>query len=364
MKRYLSHSLFLLALLLLVCSCQEPSLPKQTDSTRLSATEKIVETPAFSVKQGAPSPRVFHQMSYDSARQLIVMFGGQSGLFSTVEDEFPQASWLNDTWTLNGDIWQPVNTPTSPDFAEGYGMAFDANRNVTVLIGPSKESGENNRFAKMWEFDGSVWQTATENEEIPAQSHPLLAFDPHQKDLFLFSGFQLSDIWQYDGQSWSRFPSEVPPLMRGSPIAKVVYFEQLEAFVFTNLTGETEQFTPLQEDRWSFLPSRDESNGERFGFDMVYDTQRGVIVLFGGQGQARPAEDLPVEAMQTLNDTWEFDGKIWCEVSPRQVPPARYGHAMAYDEARGVVILFGGIANDGTYLNDTWEYDGLTWTEK
>ncbi|MCC6605664.1 MAG: hypothetical protein IT327_20825 [Anaerolineae bacterium] len=303
-------------------------------------------------------------MTYDSARQVIVMFGGQSGMLTTAEDEFPQTNWLNDTWTFNGDAWQQVNTPISPDSAEGYGMAFDANRNVTVLIGPSQESGETNRLAKMWEFNGSAWQTATEIEEIPAQSYPLLAFDPHQKDLFLFSGFQLSDIWQYDGQSWARSASQVPPLMRGSPIAKVVYFEQMEAFVFTNLTGETAQFTPLQEVRWSLLPSRDESNGDRFGFDMVYDAQRGVIVLFGGQGPARPTEDLPVEVNQTLNDLWEFDGEIWYEVSPRQVPPARYGHAMVYDEARNVVVLFGGIGADGTYLNDTWEYDGVTWVQE
>ncbi len=292
------------------------------------------------------------------------MFGGQSGVLTTAEDEFPQASWLNDTWTFNGDVWQQVNASISLDSSGGYDIAFDANRNVTVLIGRSQESEGNNRFAKMWEFDESGWHKATVNEEIPAQLFPLLVIDPHQKDLFLFSGFQLSEIWQYDGQAWSHSPSQVPPLMRGSLIAKVVYFEQLEAFVFTNLTGGTEKFTPFQEERWSFLPSREENNGGRFWFDMVYDTARGVIVLFGGQRQARPAGSLQLEVIQTLNDTWEFDGEVWYEVSPRQVPPARYGHAMAYDEARGVVVLFGGIAADGTYLNDTWEYNGLTWTQK
>ncbi len=303
-------------------------------------------------------------MTYDSARQLIVMFGGQSGMLTTAEDEFPQANWLNDTWTFNGDVWQKVDASISLHSSSGYDIAFDANRNVTVLIGYSQESEGNNRFAKTWEFDGAVWQTATMNEEIPAQLFPLLAIDPHQKGLFLFSGLQLSDIWQYDGQAWLLFPSQVPPLMRSSLNAKVVYFEQLEAFVFTNLEGGTEKFTPFQEELWSFLPSREENNGARYFFDMVYDTARGVIVLFGGQRQARPAGSLQLEVIQTLNDTWEFDGEVWYEVSPRHVPPARYGHAMVYDEARGVVVLFGGIAADGTYLNDTWEYDGVTWMQK
>lgn len=342
MIRYSTVNLFLLLILLLVTSCQSPAVIDERDT---------------------PTPRAFHQMTYDSARQLIVMFGGQSGMLTTAEDEFPQANWLNDTWTFKGDVWQQVNASISLRSSSGYDIAFDANRNVTVLIGVSQESEGNNRFA-MWEFDGSGWHIAAMNEEIPAQLFPLLAIDPHQKDLFLFSGFQLSDIWQYDGQSWSLSPSHVPPLMRGSPIAQVVYFEQIEAFVFTNLTGETEKFAPFQEEHWSFLPSREENIGSRFGFDMVYDTARGVIVLFGGQRQARPAGSLQLEVIQTLNDTWEFDGEVWYEVSPRQVPRARYGHAMVYDEVRGVVVLFGGIAADGTYLNDTWEYDGVTWTQK
>jgi hypothetical protein len=35
---------------------------------------------------------------------------------------------------------------------------------------------------------------------------------------------------------------------------------------------------------------------------------------------------------------------------------------MAYDAARGEVVLFGGW--DGTLLGDTWTWDGTTWTEE
>src|ERR1041384_4804856 len=40
----------------------------------------------------------------------------------------------------------------------------------------------------------------------------------------------------------------------------------------------------------------------------------------------------------------------------------RYGHAMAYDSARGVTVLFGGFAGD--YLSDTWEWNGTVWTRR
>jgi hypothetical protein len=41
---------------------------------------------------------------------------------------------------------------------------------------------------------------------------------------------------------------------------------------------------------------------------------------------------------------------------------ARAGHAMAYDAARGQVVLFGGW--DRSYSNDTWVWDGTNWVQK
>jgi hypothetical protein len=84
---------------------------------------------------------------------------------------------------------------------------------------------------------------------------------------------------------------------------------------------------------------------------MVYDIDRGITVLFGGEKP--PGRD----------GMWEYDGEKWYQPSVAALPPVRLYHAMIYDEARGIVVLFGGFA-DGTYLNDTWEYDGLTWTQK
>ena len=62
---------------------------------------------------------------------------------------------------------------------------------------------------------------------------------------------------------------------------------------------------------------------------MAYDSARGVVVLFGGQHDVRKG------------DTWEWDGAVWT-LRATTGPSPRYGHAMAYDSARGVVVLFGG----------------------
>ena len=87
---------------------------------------------------------------------------------------------------------------------------------------------------------------------------------------------------------------------------------------------------------------------------MAYDSVHGQTVLFGG------FNDDPVTV---TNTTWVSDGTRWTELFPKNSPPARYGHAMAYDAARGQVVLFGG--NDlNRSLNDTWTWDGADWTRQ
>jgi hypothetical protein len=84
---------------------------------------------------------------------------------------------------------------------------------------------------------------------------------------------------------------------------------------------------------------------------MAYDTARGVVVLFGGYN-----------ATTSLDDTWEWDGKYWAQRFPADKPPMRLCHAMAYDSTRGVVVMFGG--KDTLHKNDTWEWDGVNWMQR
>ena len=77
---------------------------------------------------------------------------------------------------------------------------------------------------------------------------------------------------------------------------------------------------------------------------MAFDESRGVVVLFGGNDGGGP-----------LQDTWEWDGLAWSlrDVTPK--PEARAGHALVYDSARQRVVLMG----DGP----SWEWDGTTWRD-
>ncbi len=87
---------------------------------------------------------------------------------------------------------------------------------------------------------------------------------------------------------------------------------------------------------------------------MAYDSERGVIVLFGGN-----AKD-PLD--NYMGDTWEWEGNSWTEKLPLLSPSARAMHAMAYDAANGVVVLFGGW-DGGGFLDDTWLWNGTQWSQ-
>jgi hypothetical protein len=51
---------------------------------------------------------------------------------------------------------------------------------------------------------------------------------------------------------------------------------------------------------------------------------------------------------------WSFDGTHWTQV--QDIGPApRSAHAVTFDSTRGAVVLFGG--DGGTLLGDTWEHN-------
>lgn len=114
----------------------------------------------------------------------------------------------------------------------------------------------------------------------------------------------------------------------------------------------------------------------RFHHSMVYDSRRGVTVLFGGQTN--------FSGIFPFNDLWEWDGARWTMRVPNSVsngwtqmpqrgwvptfrdqPVRRSRFGMAYDSRRGRVVMFGGLglAPDQSVANlrDLWEWDGARW---
>jgi hypothetical protein len=103
----------------------------------------------------------------------------------------------------------------------------------------------------------------------------------------------------------------------------------------------------LKNGAWRRLrPTKSPSN--RAYAAMAFDAVRQQIVLFGGHG--------PGGGVDVPNDTWVWDGADWTLKNPTTKPNGRFRPGMAFDEARGVAVMFGG---SGT--TETWEWDGADW---
>ena len=91
---------------------------------------------------------------------------------------------------------------------------------------------------------------------------------------------------------------------------------------------------------------------------MTYDPIRKVIVMFGGWRPGSPAV--------TSHELWEWDGSVWTQRTSAHAPPARFAHGQAFDESRGVLVIFGGRTDVTTpnFLDDIWEWDGSDWTQR
>ena len=89
----------------------------------------------------------------------------------------------------------------------------------------------------------------------------------------------------------------------------------------------------------------------RASHSMVFDEARGVVLLFGGVGNG-PSPN---------NQLWEWNAGSWRLLS-ESGPEPRLDAVMVYDAGRQKVVLFGG-QNFPALYGDTWEWDGTQWSK-
>ncbi len=97
------------------------------------------------------------------------------------------------------------------------------------------------------------------------------------------------------------------------------------------------------------VDSDDAVPSPRSGFALAFDQVRSELVLFGGSDSSNVR----------LNDTWIWDGTTW-NTEAAEGPPARSDAFVAYDAARGETVVFGGLTDDGL-SGDTWTWNGNRW---
>ncbi len=198
-----------------------------------------------------------------------------------------------------------------------------------------------------------VWSPAPTPVAPPIRGNYAMAGHPGLGIGVLFGGADangwLADTWIWDGSQWSQTAS-VGPTPRGSH-AMAANDQTVFLFGGSNGTGKLGDLWEFRAGVWQpAQPAPGPAARELSA--MAWDERRGELVLFGGR----------FGGSLVGNDTWTWKAGTWTRHSTGPLPAAREDHAMAYDPVRRRVVMFGGDSN-GLTLQDTWEWDGVQWTQ-
>jgi hypothetical protein len=305
----------------------------------------------------SPAARGGHALAYDASSGKVLLFGG-----------------YRDTWEWDGR-WTRRRPAVSPPARTQHAMSWDPARGGVLLFGGFAAAGGATDDVWEWSSAAGTW---TEHQPsprpLPRFDH-VMATDTQRGRVQLFGGFAIppgpdggfssgprNDLWEWDGATlaWTqRTPAggPTPPAVRQAAMA----YDAGRARLL--LLGGIGDMGPLTApDLWEWdavartwqVRSTTGMPGVRVGLGVAWDGARGRLVLFGG-------EVLPGLPAASAAGTWELDTTTtsWSMQAPATSPPGRHHAPLAYHGGRDAVLVFGGTASaDGTALGDTWLYTG------
>ena len=320
-----------------------------------AANEAAIWTQACVSPCTAPTPRAFAPMAYDASTKRVVLFGG-------LAEEF-----VTDTWTWDGASWTKHSPLTSPRTGAYAAIAYDEAARRVVLF---------NVWGETWLWDGTAktWTQQTTAISPSPRYFASMAYDRSSRRIVLFGGWdprtgaRHNDTWTWDGatSAWTKQnPIVAPPKRERAMMATDPATGGVVLFGGAELGGG-----PIRNDTWTWNGTTKTwteehppvSPPKRWSAAMANDDAGGRIVLFGGEDVLGPT------CCAVLGDAWAWDGRLkaWTPVSSVG-PQPRTSASMAYDGARRLVVLFGGLGaplpctqyplcTETNWLGDTWLY--------
>jgi hypothetical protein len=254
-------------------------------------------------------------------------------------------------------VWSEQRLESSPPPRGQASMVYDPSGLVIVFGGNSGTSELNDTW-----FLASIsnfWQQGCTYACTPPGPRDLAAsaYDSAHNAMVLFGGVTsvgvpISETWLFDGSTWTHKIVTGPSARFAAAMAFDSGRGRAILYGGTNATvpgGANGETWDWDGTVWAIHYVS--GPGPRFRHAMAYDAARGKIVLYGGTYNG------------TLGDTWEWDGQFWTQVCTSApcsttTPGPREGHSLAYDSYRQRTVLFGSDANDTA---QTWEWDGTRW---
>ena len=204
--------------------------------------------------------------------------------------------------------------------------------------------------------------------QAPGVNHAVGYYDPTLRRAVLVSGAaqptaaDRDRVWSWSGARWDLVTDSGPPA-RGN--AGAAYDEKRR---FAVVTGGAQRAASGS----GFESIADTWEGHRAGWrhiagteiaprdhnSLVFDEARGTVVMFGGMLGDRSAA--------WPSDTWELTANGWARIAT-EGPVGRGRTALAYDSKRNQVVLFGGVGAPAgpngpqPFFSDTWVWERGSW---
>jgi hypothetical protein len=312
-------------------------------------------------------------MAYDAAvGQAILVAPDPSGTASaTVE-----------TYAYSQGAWLPVATASAPSSREYESLAYDATIGRLVLFGGVDATGA--FLNDTWEYSSAGWTnvTAFSSHAPTPRAGAHLAGDTSGGYDLLFGGYgaqagllgsdaNLTDTWEFKGGNWSEVATSSTPPVEGS----MAYDDALGEVVAYGgsgaLLGCSSATYAFASGGWTDISGSIKGAPAALGISsMTYDPATGGLLLFGGVcGVGIAGIGLGLTLSNTL---YELKNGSWTTLSVGgTVPSPRYASNLAFDNASGTLLLFGGadavVSLGGllttALLDETYGFAAGSWSE-
>ncbi|MFA5772809.1 MAG: kelch repeat-containing protein [Thermoplasmata archaeon] len=269
-------------------------------------------TPAGS----SPSARYHHSAVYDSANDILIIFGGTDN-----------TQFFGDVWTLSnatGLTGTPTWTQLSPSGTplqarEGHTVVYDESNNRMTIFGGANNGVSLNDVWVLSNANGKggtpTWAQLSPTGTPPSGRYEHTSvYNPVQNRMIVFGG-------------------------SGTPTVNDVW-------VLSNANGIGG--TPV----WTQLSPLGTPPSARFFHSAIYDYTNDKMTIFGGNNGINALNDLWI--LSSASDVSGTGTSTWAQISVATTKPTgREDQVAVYNPQLNIMTIFSG--GDGTsYFNDTW----------
>ena len=305
-----------------------------------------------------PGSLANYAMGYDSGRERIVLYGGTSSSNITGD------TWEFDgsVWELRAPL-DPESDGNPPPLTD-TDLTYDSLRHKMVMFGGAKFGKNENKSDETWEWDGMSWARRVpadpegDGNPVARWRHDQAYHQDTGKTIlhggYLTYGTYEQDTWQWDGKSWESIPSP----SKGRLDHRMAYDPVRKRTLLFGGGGDGETWE-WDGGKWlQVVPVDNLGDGnpeDRQGPGLAWDATSQRLLLFGGSGP---------DVYDDRDDLWAWDGSEW-ELLTTGPMSVRRNMRLASFPKFDAVFTFGGhdFGNSDGNNDECWQWKQGAWQQ-